>query len=96
MLTDNRVCGRLAEGRRLRRRHKETPAKIMSTDADIEELQAKLALAEDLLDTLNTTVWRQQQRIERLEEDVRMLRRWAQESTPATDGAPKDEIPPHW
>lgn len=65
--------------------------------SDIEELQAKLAMAEDLLDTLNMTVWRQQQRIDRLEEDLRMLRRMVQEGLPQADATnPRDEIPPHW
>lgn len=71
-------------------------AAAVNSHAEIEELQAKLTFAEDLLDTLNTTVWRQQQRIERLEEDLRMLRRLVQESTPQSETSPRDEIPPHW
>lgn len=63
---------------------------------DIEALQAKVAWAEDLLETLNTTVWRQHQRIERLEEEVRELRRLVQESLPQSQTSPRDEIPPHW
>lgn len=55
-----------------------------------------MAFAEDLLDALNTTVWRQQQQIERLEEDLRMLRRLMQESMPQSESSPRDEIPPHW
>ena len=36
-------------------------------EARIAEIEAKLTLAEDLLETLNRTVYRQQQHIERLE-----------------------------
>jgi len=68
----------------------------VATDRDLDEVQAKLAFAEDLLDTLNTTVFRQQQTIDRIERELRALRRMVQESLPAENGAPADEIPPHW
>lgn len=68
----------------------------METERELNELQAKLTFAEDLLDTLNTTVWRQQQRIDRLEEDLRTLRQLVQESLPQATTSPQDEIPPHW
>lgn len=68
----------------------------MAADRELEELQAKLTFAEDLLDTLNTTVFRQQQSIDRLERELRALRRLVQEAFPGESGSPKDEIPPHW
>ncbi|MDX9994516.1 MAG: SlyX family protein, partial [Rhodocyclaceae bacterium] len=40
----------------------------------VTELEVKLAFAEDLLDSLNATVYRQQERIDQLERMVRDLR----------------------
>ena len=38
-------------------------------EAKLNELEAKMSLAEDLLDALNRTVFRQQQQIDRLQQD---------------------------
>lgn len=65
-------------------------------NSEMEALQSKLTWAEDLLETLNTTVWRQQQRIDRLEEDVRTLRQLIQESAMQSETTLRDDIPPHW
>jgi len=66
-------------------------------DARIAEIEAKLTLAEDLLETLNTTVYRQQQHIERLERDLRAMRDQVEAMSAASDpAAPRDEIPPHY
>ncbi len=62
----------------------------------VTELEVKLAFAEDLLDTLNATVYRQQERIEQLERLVRDLRRLVQESLPSEQRSLHDEIPPHY
>src|ERR1035437_2264078 len=48
-------------------------------EAKLNELEAKMSLAEDLLDALNRTVFRQQQQIDRLQQDVRALRQQLQE-----------------
>ena len=65
--------------------------------ARIAEIEAKLTLSEDLLDTLNTTVYRQQQHIERLERDLRAMRDQVEAmGTSAETAAPRDEIPPHY
>ena len=61
------------------------------------EIEAKLTLAEDLLEALNTTVYRQQQHIERLERDLRAMRDQVEAMSAA--GSPtalRDEIPPHY
>lgn len=63
---------------------------------ELIELQAKLAFAEDLLETLNTTVYRQQERIDRLERELRELRRLVQEAQPPENSGPLDELPPHY
>jgi SlyX protein len=67
------------------------------SDDRIAEIEAKLTLAEDLLETLNTTVYRQQQHIERLERDLRAMRDQVEAMSAA--GSPtalRDEIPPHY
>ena len=62
----------------------------------VEELEIKLAFAEDLVETLNRTVFRQQEQIEVLQRQLDDLRRQVQ-AMPA-GGAPslRDEIPPHY
>jgi SlyX protein len=62
----------------------------------VTELEVKLAFAEDLLETLNTTVYRQQERIEQLERAVRDLRQLVLQAIPAEQRSLRDEIPPHY
>jgi SlyX protein len=65
--------------------------------ARIAELEAKVTLSEDLLESLNLTVYRQQQRIDLLAQEVRALRDQVEASAEARDPmTPKDEIPPHY
>jgi SlyX protein len=65
-------------------------------DKRITELEVKLAFAEDLLDSLNNTVYRQQERIEQLERVVRDLRQLILQSIPTEQRSLRDEIPPHY
>jgi SlyX protein len=65
-------------------------------EAKLNELEAKMSLAEDLLDALNRTVFRQQQQIDRLQQDVRALRQQLQDAAPDEFASPGDEIPPHY
>jgi SlyX protein len=65
-------------------------------DARLNEIEAKMSLAEDLLDALNRTVFRQQQQLDRLQQDVRALRQQLQEAAPNEIASPGDEIPPHY
>lgn len=65
--------------------------------ARLIELESKLAWAEDLLDTLNMTVFRQQREIERLQKQVLALD--GQIRSLVALGQPasvRDEIPPHY
>ncbi|MFN3612790.1 SlyX family protein, partial [Tepidimonas sp.] len=62
----------------------------------ITELEVKLAFAEDLLDTLNTTVYRQQERIAQLERALRDLRQLVLQAIPAEQRSLRDEMPPHY
>lgn len=61
----------------------------------ITELEVKLAFAEDLLETLNQTVFRQQAQIARLEREMRDLRDQLQ-SLPVEPRSLRDELPPHY
>ncbi|MGC4395716.1 SlyX family protein [Hydrogenophaga crocea] len=69
------------------------------TDADarLTDLEIKASFAEDLLDTLNEIVARQQAQIDRLTTELSTLRN----QMPTADGAPifrslRDELPPHY
>lgn len=70
---------------------------MSDTESRITELEVKLALAEDHLDTLNQTVFRQQQQLDLLQGQLRELHRQVRSSN---DGGspdnPMDEIPPHY
>jgi len=62
----------------------------------IIELEMKMAFSEDLLEELNRTVFRQQQQIEQLQQEVRALRQQLQTSMPGEQHNPSDEVPPHY
>jgi len=65
-------------------------------EARLNELEAKISLAEELLDALNHTMFRQQQQIDRLQQEVRALREQLQRSAPDEFSGAGDEIPPHY
>jgi SlyX protein len=62
----------------------------------VNELEVKLAFAEDLLDALNATVYRQQQAIERLQREMKELREQIAVAAPGEFRSLRDEIPPHY
>jgi SlyX protein len=65
-------------------------------EARLDELEAKVAFAEDLIETLNQTVVRQQGQIDLLQQQLRLLHQRLQEAPPDQSGGPRDEIPPHY
>jgi SlyX protein len=65
-------------------------------EARLNELEAKMSLAEDLLEVLNHALFRQQQQIDRLQQDVLALRHQLQETAPDEFASPGNEIPPHY
>ncbi|HMN91763.1 MAG TPA: SlyX family protein [Hydrogenophaga sp.] len=65
-------------------------------DERITQLEVKLAFAEDLLDTLNATVARQQEQIELLARELVRLRRRQHGDDPESLAGPTDERPPHY
>lgn len=63
----------------------------------IEALEIKAAYAEDLLEQLNLTVYRQQQQIDELQARIVQLRQQLRDSGgPPRHGDLRDEIPPHY
>lgn len=62
----------------------------------LNELEAKLAFAEDLIETLNQTVIRQQGQLDLLQRQIRLLHQQLLDSLPDNAHTPKDEIPPHY
>lgn len=68
-------------------------------EARLAELEIKLGLADDHLDELNRTVFRQQQQIDLLQGQMRELNRQLNAST-ATESTEtrdlRDDIPPHY
>jgi SlyX protein len=65
-----------------------------ATDSRLAEIEIKLSFTEDLLEELNRTVFRQQQQIEQLQQELRALRQQMQTSDGSA--APRDEKPPHY
>ncbi len=64
----------------------------------INHLEGKLCLAEDLLDELNRTVYRQQAQIDQLQAQIRLLYQQMQGSGAgsAEKRDLREEIPPHY
>ena len=61
----------------------------------ITELEIKVALQDDLLDELNRIVARQQQQLEWLAQDLRLVQE-QQRNQDGTKPGPQHEIPPHY
>ena len=70
--------------------------KSQHVESRLAELEAKLAFAEDLIDDLNKTVFRQQERLDLLQDQLRMLHRRMQETPGEELRDPREEIPPHY
>nr|WP_180317543.1 SlyX family protein [Delftia acidovorans] len=65
--------------------------------ARVMELEIKASYTEDLLEQLNLTIYRQQQQIDRLLDELRDLRRRVPEGGPAGGATNlRDELPPHY
>lgn len=65
-------------------------------ESRLTELEVKLSFADDLLETLNHTVYRQQQEIDLLRQELRVLRQQMQASLSAEARNLRDDIPPHY
>lgn len=62
----------------------------------LEKIETKLSLAEDMIEELNKTIYRQQRQIEQMQQDLLTLRQQMQASQPAEQRSLLDEIPPHY
>lgn len=65
------------------------------TDRRFEALEIKVSYTEDLLEQLNMTVYRQQQRIDALVQQLADLRQRTPEDAGSNRSA-RDELPPHY
>jgi SlyX protein len=66
-------------------------------EARIAEVEIKLSYSEDLIETLNTTVYRQQLQIEQLVQEMRILREEKRnEEGRVGQRNIRDDIPPHY
>lgn len=65
-------------------------------ESRLTELETKLAFAEDLLETLNLTVVRQQAQLDSMQQQLRLLHQQLQDALPDEVRTPRDEIPPHY
>lgn len=63
-------------------------------DKRLTDLEIKSSFSEDLLETLNQTVFRQQQQIDMLTRELRALREQVIEGSGRR--GPQDELPPHY
>jgi SlyX protein len=66
------------------------------SESRLTELETKLAFAEDLLETLNQTVIRQQGQIDLMQQQLRLLHQQLQDALPDETRTPREEIPPHY
>lgn len=63
----------------------------------IAELEIRVDLAEDLVEELNLTVYRQQQQIDLLQQQLRHLYQQVRDDPAAAkESDPHDEVPPHY
>lgn len=65
-------------------------------DARMEKVECQLMDAEDQIEQLNLTVFRQQQRIDRLERELVDLKSMVMSRLPDQQRRIEDEVPPHY
>ena len=64
--------------------------------ARLNELEAKLTFAEDMIDSLNQIVVRQQAQLDSMQQQLRLLHQRMQDAAPDEARSPRDEVPPHY
>jgi SlyX protein len=65
-------------------------------DVRIDELEAKLSFAEDMIESLNLTVFRQQEQLDLMQQQMRLLHEQLKALSPKEERDLRDEIPPHY
>jgi SlyX protein len=68
----------------------------MASDERITNIEVKLSFAEDLVEELNQTIYKQQQQIDMLINEVRALKLQMASNLPSDGNSPRDELPPHY
>lgn len=69
---------------------------LEALEARVMDLEVKASYADDLLEQLNMTIYRQQQQIDALLNEVRQLRQQVPEGGQAAPRNLRDELPPHY
>ena len=72
------------------------PLSVEALEARVMDLEVKASYADDLLEQLNLTIYRQQQQIDLLINEVRQLRQQVPEGGQDSPGNLRDELPPHY
>lgn len=67
-----------------------------ATDQRLTELEIRASYTEDLLDQMNLALYRQQQQIDRLVQELAHLRQQMPEPGGAAPRNLRDELPPHY
>jgi SlyX protein len=65
-------------------------------ESRLAEIETKLSFSEELLEALNSTVYRQQQQIDQLQHELLALREQVRSALPAEPRNLRDETPPHY
>lgn len=65
-------------------------------DARLAEIETKLSFNEELIEQLNRTVFRQQEQMDLLQQELRVLYRRMQDALPSDAADAGDEVPPHY
>lgn len=71
-------------------------ASLETLEARVMDLEVKASYTDDLLEQLNMTIYRQQQQIDALINEVRQLRQQVPEGGHGAPGNLRDELPPHY
>jgi SlyX protein len=72
------------------------PPNGTDVDARIAEIEAKLVFIEDLLEQLNRTVFRQQEKMDLLQQEMRVLYQQVKDASASDNADPGSEVPPHY
>ena len=67
-----------------------------ATDQRLTELEIKASYTEDLLEQLNMTIYRQQEQIDALINELRELKRQTPDGGAGGPRNLRDELPPHY
>jgi SlyX protein len=68
----------------------------MTSDERTTNIEVKLSFAEDLVEELSQTIYKQQQQIDMLINEVRALKLQMASNSSADGNNPRDELPPHY